>query len=136
MTTSILVNQLQALQFEDVHMTIILGLPAILLLWLATALYQISQEKYTFAHGVCAGLSLLLTTINIVAILPTTNTVLSVGGADIFHLIHIGLGVVGYLSGVGAFLTGISGIRTKIPGLIAATCWTIVFVMGYIQYIA
>ena len=136
MTSSLIANQLQALQFDDIHMTIILGLPAILLLWLATALYQISQEKYTFAHGVCAGLSLLLTTINIVAILPTTNTVLSVGGADIFHLIHIGLGVVGCLSGVGAFLTGISGIRTKIPGLIAATCWTIVFVMGYIQYIA
>jgi hypothetical protein len=117
-------------------MTIILGLPAILLLWLATALYQISQEKYTFAHGVLAGLSLLLTTINIVAVLPLTNTVLSIGGADIFHLIHIGLGVIGYLAGISAFLTGISGIRTKIPGLIAAICWTIVFVMGYIQYIA
>ncbi len=136
MTTSILTNQFQALQFDDIHMTILLGLPAILLIWLGTALYQISQEKYTFAHGVCAGLALLLTTINIVAILPFTNTVLSVGGADIFHLIHIGLGVFGYLAGVGAFLTGISGIRTKIPGLTAAICWTIVFVMGYIQYIA
>ena len=136
MTTPIIANQLQALQFGDMHMTIILGLPAILLLWLGIALYEISQEKYTFAHGVCAGLSLLLTTINIVAILPLTNTVLSVGGADFFHLIHIGLGVVGYLAGVGAFLTGISGIRTKVPGFTAAVCWTIVFVMGYIQYIA
>lgn len=135
MTTSILANQLQALQFDDIHMTILLGLPAILLIWLGTALYYISQEKYTFAHGVCAGLSLLLTTINIVAILPNTSTALSFG-TDIFHLIHIGLGVVGYLAGVGAFLTGISGIRTKLPGLTAAICWTIVFVMGYIQYIA
>ncbi|MHA2024495.1 MAG: hypothetical protein ACW98U_01245 [Candidatus Thorarchaeota archaeon] len=135
MTTNILANQLQALQFDDIHMTIILGLPAVLLLWLGTALYEISQEKYTFAHGVCAGLSLLLTTINIVAILPATNTALAFG-TDIFHVIHIGLGVIGYLAGIGAFLTGISGIRTKIPGLTAAACWTIVFVMGYIQYLA
>ncbi|MHA1949917.1 MAG: hypothetical protein ACXAAO_05210 [Candidatus Thorarchaeota archaeon] len=139
MTTSIIANQLQALQalqFEDIHMTILLGLPAILLLWLGTGLYELSQEKYTFAHGVCAGLSLLLTTINIVSILPLTNTVLSAGVADIFHTIHIWLGVIGYIAGISAFLTGISGIRTKIPGLIAAICWTIVFVMGYIQYIA
>ncbi|TFG97281.1 hypothetical protein E4H12_09010 [Candidatus Thorarchaeota archaeon] len=135
MTTPLPINQLQTLQFDDIHMTIILGLPAILLLWLGTILYQISKEKYTFAHGVCAGLSLLLTTINIVTILPLTNTVLSAGGVDIFHLIHIGLGVVGYLAGISAFLTGISGIRTKIPGLTAAVCWTIVFVMGYIQFL-
>ena len=136
MTTSILANLLQALQFDDIHMTIILGLPAILLLWLGIGLYQYSQEKYTFAHGVCAGLSLLLTTINIVAILPLTNTILSSGGGDLFHIIHIWLGVIGYIAGISAFLTGISGIRTKIPGFIAAVCWTIVFVMGYIQYIA
>ncbi|MHA2351594.1 MAG: hypothetical protein ACXABX_00565 [Candidatus Thorarchaeota archaeon] len=136
MTTDIIANQLQALQFGDIHMTIILGLPAILLLWLGTGLYYYSQEKYTFAHGVCAGLALLLTSINIVTILPLTDTVLRTGGADLFHLIHIGLGTFGYLAGVGAFLTGISGIRTKIPGLTAALCWTIVFVMGYIQYIA
>jgi len=136
LTTLLPINQLQALQIDNVHMTIILGLPALLLLYLGTALYLISQEKYTFAHGVCAGLSLLLTTINIVTILPLTSTILGIGGADIFHLIHIGLGVFGYLAGVGAFLTGISGIRTKIPGFTAAICWTIVFIMGYLQYIA
>ncbi|MFX1482469.1 MAG: hypothetical protein ACFFCP_04685 [Promethearchaeota archaeon] len=136
MTNDILINQFQAMQIDNFHMTIILGLPALILLWFGTALYQLSREKYTFAHGICAGLALLLTTINILAILPLTNTVLSAGGADIFHLIHISLGAFGYLAGIGAFLTGISGIRTKIPGLVAATCWTIVFVMGYIQYIA
>jgi hypothetical protein len=135
-TTAIQIGQFQALQFGDIHLSIILGLPAIILLWIATLLYQISREKYTFTHGICAGLALLLTTVNIVAILPLTNTVLSAGAADLFHLIHIGLGVIGYLAGVGAFLTGISGIRTKIPGLTAAVCWTIVFVIGYIQYIA
>jgi hypothetical protein len=136
MTATILANQLQALQFSDLHMTIILGLPALIFLYIGTALYYISQEKYTFVHGACAGLALLLTTINIVTILPLTDTILRSGGADLFHLIHIGLGVFGYLAGVGAFLTGISGIRTKIPGLTAALCWTIVFIMGYIQYIA
>lgn len=136
MTTPILTSQLQALQFDNIHMTVFLGLPALILLWTGTALYYISKERFTFVHGLCAGLALLLTTINIVTILPLTNTVLSVGGADIFHLIHISLGIIGYLGGIGAFLTGISGIRTHIPGLVAAICWTLVFIMGYLQYIA
>jgi hypothetical protein len=136
MTATVIANQIQALQFGNLHMTIFLGLPALILLYIGYALYEISQEKYTFAHGICAGLSLLLTTINIITILPLTDTILRTGSADLFHLIHIGLGTFGYLAGVGAFLTGISGIRTKIPGLTAAICWTIVFVMGYIQYIA
>ncbi|MFW9833738.1 MAG: hypothetical protein ACFFEK_07075 [Candidatus Thorarchaeota archaeon] len=135
MTTPDLSIQFQALQAGSIHMSILLGLPALLLLYLAYGLYEFSREKYTFTHGICAGLSLLLTTVNIVAILPLTSTVLS-AGADLFHLIHIGLGVIGYLAGIGAFLTGISGIRTKIPGLTAAVCWTIVFIMGYILYIA
>ncbi|MFW9786582.1 MAG: hypothetical protein ACFFE2_00505 [Candidatus Thorarchaeota archaeon] len=136
MTTTMITSQLQALQIGNVHMSVILGLPALILLYIGTSLYYISKEKYTFVHGVCAGLALLLTSVNIVAILPLTDTVLRSGSADLFHLIHIGLGVIGYLAGVGAFLTGISGIRTQIPGLTAATCWTIVFVMGYLLYIA
>lgn len=121
----------------NLHLTIYLGLPAIILLGIATLLYQISKEKYTFAHGVCAGLSLLLTTINIVVILPDARiTILLTNPAlDVFHFIHIILGAVGYLFGILAFLTGISGIRVKWPGLTALTCWTLVFVMGYIQFL-
>ncbi|MHA1909272.1 MAG: hypothetical protein ACW98Y_18390 [Candidatus Thorarchaeota archaeon] len=116
------------------HMTIILGLPAIILLAIGTLLYQISKEKYTFAHGVCAGLSLLLTTINIIGIIPATNAVLS-SSVDLFHFIHIILGTIGFIFGIIAFITGISGVRTKIPGLIALISWTTVFVMGYIQFL-
>jgi hypothetical protein len=115
-------------------MTIILGLPAIILLAIGTLLYQISKEKYTFAHGVCAGLSLLLTTINIIGIIPATNAVLS-SSVDLFHFIHIILGTVGFGFGLVAFITGISGVRTKIPGLIAFVSWTVVFVMGYVQFL-
>lgn len=117
------------------HMTIILGLPAVVLLGIGTLLYYISKEKYTFAHGVCAGLALLLTTINIIVIIPMTNSVLSVPPVDLFHLVHIILGIIGYVFGIGAFLTGISGIRTKAPGLVALVCWTLAFVMGYIQFL-
>lgn len=119
----------------NLHMTIILGLPAIVLLGIGTLLYQISKEKYTFAHGVCAGLALLLTTINIILIIPMTNTVLSAPPVDLFHMVHIILGIVGYVFGIGAFLTGISGVRTKIPGFVALFCWTAAFVMGYIQFL-
>jgi hypothetical protein len=117
------------------HMTIILGLPAIVLLGVGTLLYFISHEKYTFTHGVLAGLSLLLTTVNILTILPMTSLVLSVPGIDLFHFIHIVLGAIGYVFGLMAFVTGISGVRTKVPGLVAFVCWTTVFVMGYIQFL-
>ncbi|MHA2068331.1 MAG: hypothetical protein ACXABY_28545 [Candidatus Thorarchaeota archaeon] len=117
------------------HMTIYLGLPAIILLAIATGLYQVSKEKYTFTHGVLAGLSLLLTTINIVTIIPMTGVVLSLPVVDLFHLLHIIIGAVGYGFGIGAFITGISGVRTKIPGVVALICWTTVFVMGYIQFL-
>ncbi len=117
------------------HMTVFLGLPAIVLLGIGTLLYQISKEKYTLAHGVCAGLSLLLTTINIATIIPMTNVILSAPPVDLFHMVHIILGIIGYLFGIGAFLTGISGVRTKVPGFIALVCWTVVFVMGYIQFL-
>ncbi|MFW9848572.1 MAG: hypothetical protein ACFFF4_05495 [Candidatus Thorarchaeota archaeon] len=116
------------------HMGIILGLPAIILLGIGTLLYQISKEKYTFAHGVCAGLALILTTVNVIGILPTTALVLG-SSVDLFHLIHIIIGIIGYTFGIIAFITGISGVRTKIPGLIALISWTTVFVMGYIQFL-
>jgi len=120
----------------NLHMTVYLGLPAIILLAIGTLLYYYSKEKYTFAHGVCAGLSLLLTSGNIVAILsdPRIAAMLSNPFLDIFHFIHIVLGIVGYLFGILAFLTGISGIRVHWPGLIALICWTTVFVMGYVQF--
>ncbi|MHA1939199.1 MAG: hypothetical protein ACW97O_13390 [Candidatus Thorarchaeota archaeon] len=51
------------------------------------------------------------------------------------NFFHIILGIVGYLFGILAFLTGISGIRVKWPGLTALVCWTAVFVMGYIQFL-
>ncbi len=122
------------IEFPNFHMTIILGLPAIILLAIGTLLYQISKEKYTFAHGICAGLSLLLTTINIIGIIPATTAVLSTS-VDLFHFMHIVLGIIGYAFGITAFVTGISGVRTKIPGLVALVSWTAVFVMGYIQFL-
>jgi hypothetical protein len=40
----------------NLHLTIYLGLPAIILLAIGTLLYQISKEKYTFAHGVISSI--------------------------------------------------------------------------------
>ncbi len=121
--------------FPNYHMTILLGLPAIILLGIGALLYEISREKYTRHHGICAGLSILLTTINIIGIIPTTIIVLTGTWFDLFHIAHILIGIVGYIFGVVAFITGISGIRTKIPGYIALISWTTVFVMGYVQYL-
>jgi len=120
----------------NIHLTVYLGLPAIILLAIGTLLYYISKEKYTFAHGICAGLALVLTTGNIVAILSDARIGILLANPflDIFHFIHVALGTIGYLFGILAFLTGISGIRVRWPGLIALMSWTTVFVMGFVQF--
>lgn len=122
------------LQIPNFHFTLYLGLPAIILLGIGTLLYEISKEKHTFHHGLCAGLALVLTTINIIYIIPTTAVFLGSSAMDLFHLVHIILGIIGYIGGLGAFVSGMSGIRTKIPGYTALICWTIVFLMGYFQF--
>ena len=127
-------ERIDMLQVPNFHYTLLFGLPAIILLGIGTLLYEISKEKHTFHHGLCAGLALVLTTINIIGILPSTAIYLSSSFIDPFHLVHIVLGAIGYIAGLGAFVTGMSGIRTKVPGYTALICWTIVFLMGYFQY--
>lgn len=117
------------------HLNIYLGGFAVLCLITATVLYQKNAEKYTKIHGLLAATALILTTINIIFIIPQTVSVLNASTTFTdynfwIHFFHIVIGATGYIAGVVAILTGWSGIRTKKPGYIALLCWSFNFIQG------
>ena len=122
-----------ALGFLFDHLNYILGGIAIVSLTIGTILYQVNREKFTRTHGYLAGTSLILTTINIILIVP--NVVLTIDAIVEFmplRLLHIILGVIGYVAAIVAFISGLSGHRTRFPGFIALGCWGFNYIQGLI----
>ncbi|KKL95069.1 hypothetical protein LCGC14_1858330 [marine sediment metagenome] len=123
--------ELDVLGFVFDHLNYIIGGIAIVSLATATILYQINREKYTKIHGLLAGTSLILTTINVILIVPATVKVIgTVAQALNLHFLHIILGIIGYVAAIIAFLAGLSGHRTRIPGFVALGCWTFNYIQG------
>lgn len=121
------------------HYNIYIGGAAIFCLALGTILYEINNQKYTKAHGQLAATGFILTTINVILILITPETTsafdtfanpATMTALDWGHLIHFITGIVGYIAGIVAIFTGLSGIRTKKPGYIALILWTFNFIFG------
>lgn len=120
-------------EFVFDHLNYILGGIAIVCLAAGTILYQINREKYVRVHGILAGTSLILTTINVILVVPATVTAVVVGKVAEtlnLHLLHIILGVIGYVAAIVALLTGLSGHRTRVPGFIALACWGFNYIQG------
>ena len=125
--------ELNVLGYIFDHLNYILGGIAIVSLAIATILYQINKEKYTRTHGILAGTSLILTTINIILIVP--NAVATFDTIVQFmplRLLHIILGIIGYVGAIVAFVAGLSGHRTRVPGFIALGCWGFNYIQGLI----
>ncbi len=113
----------------------IIGGIAIISLATGTILYLINQEKFTKIHGLLAGTSLILTTINIITVIQPTASVLPIllQPTMFLQLLHIILGVIGYSAGIIAFLAGLSGHRSRIYGFIALGCWTFNYIQGLLS---
>ena len=117
------------------HLNIYLGGIAVGLLMVATILYELNPQKYTKTHGILASSSFLLTTVNIILIIPLSITTLNIYSSDpayidYGHVIHMILGSIGYIAAIIALLLGLSGFRNKRPGRIALICWTFNFIYG------
>lgn len=125
------------------HFSIYLGAPAIIALAIGTILYEKDKEKYTKAHGILASISFILTTVNIIfiAIQPalwisffsSSSWVSFFSSSKWVWAIHIILGVGGWIAGLIAAITGLSGIRLKWPGYTALACWSLNFLVGILQ---
>ena len=116
------------------HLGLYLGLPALLFLTLGTVLVLINENKFVKTHGILAGGSWILTTVNLaVAIIkiPITNW-LGVYPL-IYHIPHIILGAIGLVAGFFSMLFGIAAERKPalITGYITLISWWSAFILGY-----
>lgn len=124
---------------KNLHYTGYLGIPAVISLIIATLLYTYSKERFTKTHGILATTSLILTTINVIYILPQTWSYLAVlfsnpTAFDLIHVSHIVFGFLGMFAGVIAIVSGISGNRSKKPGYIALIFWSLNLIIGALQW--
>lgn len=116
------------------HLGLYLGLPALLLVSIATILVLINENKFVKIHGILAGGSWILTIINVVVAVIRIPTGAWLGGYDlVYHLSHIILGSIGLVTGFLSMLFGIAAERkqAKLTGYITLLCWWGAFFLGY-----
>jgi hypothetical protein len=113
------------------HMYVYLGGAAVTLLALGTLLYKLDAKRFTRIHGLLAGSAFILTTINVILVIPAATAALAaITTINIWHLIHILVGIVGYAAGAVAMLTGLGGLRWTKIGYVALICWSFNLVFG------
>jgi hypothetical protein len=116
------------------HLGLYLGLPALLFVTLGALLVLINENKFVKVHGILAGSSWILTTINMAtAIIRIPITSWFGVWPLIVHIPHIILGTVGLVSGFFSMLFGIAAERKPalITGYITLVSWWTAFVLGY-----
>ncbi|MFX0038876.1 MAG: hypothetical protein ACFFCY_02620 [Promethearchaeota archaeon] len=116
------------------HLGLYLGLPALLLVSLATVLVLVNENKFVKTHGILAGGSWILTVINVIVAFIRIPAGAWLGGYElIYHLPHIILGSLGLVTGFLSMLFGIAAERkpAKITGYLTLLSWWGAFLLGY-----
>jgi hypothetical protein len=122
------------------HYGFYLGLPAIVLAYLGTALEYYDEERFTRIHGYMLTAAYFLTLINVCWLFiedPATWTALDpmylINPAQILlfvHSWHIWLGIISMIFGTLALISHIAGWKTCNLGLPAVILWTILGLTG------
>ncbi|MFX1531246.1 MAG: hypothetical protein ACFFBC_09045 [Promethearchaeota archaeon] len=116
------------------HLGLYLGLPALLLISIATVLVLVNENKFVKVHGILAGTSWILTVVNVsAAVIKISPNAWLRGYPIIQHLPHIILGSIGLITGFLSMLFGIAAERkpAKLTGYITLVCWWAAFLLGY-----
>ena len=111
-----------------------LGLPALLLVSIATVLVLVNENKFVKVHGILSGSAWILTAINLSAALIKISPNAWFGVYPlIYHVPHIILGFLGLITGFLSMFFGIAAERkpAKITGYIALLSWWAAFFLGY-----
>lgn len=128
-----LINGIQILVMESLHLGSILGVPALFLVSIGTILVLNDEPKYVFYHGLLAGSSWILTLINVLTLITLTQErVIELSLSGSIHTIHVVCGGIGMITGLLSLLFGISGQRNnaKLTGYITITLWWAAFLLG------
>lgn len=131
LTIVIVINSIAWLNDDSLHLGLILGLPALILITTAMVLVLYDEQKYVFYHGLLGISSWILTVLNVIALfwMPGSQ-VISYSG--LIHFMHIIGGGGGLATGFANALFGVSGQRklAKLTGYITMGCWWGAFLLG------
>ncbi len=117
------------------HLGLYLGLPALILVSVATVLVLLNENKFVKLHGIFAGSAWILTVINVIAAVIKIPTQAWLEGYElIYHLPHIIFGAIGLVTGFISMLFGIAAERkpAKITGYLTLVFWWMAFVTGFL----
>lgn len=131
LTIVIVINSIAWFNDDSLHLGLILGLPALILITTAMVLVLYDEQKYVFYHGLLGISSWILTLLNVIALfwMPGSQ-VISYSG--LIHFMHIIGGGGGLATGFANALFGVSGQRklAKLTGYITMGCWWGAFLLG------
>lgn len=133
LTTLIIFNGIIWFNNNSLHLGLILGLPALIIITIAMILVLYNEPKYVFYHGLLGIASWIITLINVIALFwMPTNQVISFSGLT--HFMHIIGGGGGLATGFANALFGISGQRkiAKLTGFLTMGFWWGAFFLGLI----
>ena len=141
-TSSYTVGQIpvEPLVLPQFHYGWYIGLPALVLAYVGTALEYYDEERFTKIHGMMLGVAYILTAINVISLFMEPAGTWSVMNPayllDIsnmlrfMHAWHVWLGIISVILGTLAFITHLGGWKTCNLGLPAVVLWTILGIMG------
>ncbi len=117
----------------SIHLGLILGLIALILLTFGTILILINESKYVKIHGILAGMSWVLTLINIISLVSLPLNMWNSYNSGV-HWAHIILGGIGLVTSFFSMLFGIAAERkpAKTTGYITLVCWWGAFFLGFL----
>jgi hypothetical protein len=119
------------------HWAAYFGIAIVFFTGLGTIIYEKNHHK-TRPHAILTSIGLGLATINAWLIFPRTFALLSLP-SNIYFInwafgLHLAFGWIGLFLGWAAFISGIGGIRTKIPGYLALGCWCFNLIFGILYW--
>ena len=130
----------KAIPIPKLHYGYYLGLPAIVLAYLGTALEYYDEERFTRVHGYMLSIAYFLTLINVLWLFtedPGAWTALNptylINTSEIMlfvHSWHIWLGIFSMIFGTLALISHIAGWKTCNLGLPAVLLWTFLGITG------
>ena len=130
-TILLVINGIIWFNDNSLHLGLILGLPALILITTGMILVLYDERRFVFYHGLLGLSAWILTLINVIALFWLSNTLIN-SYSGVLHFVHILGGGLGLAAGFANMLFGISGQRklAKITGYVTFGCWWGVFFLG------
>lgn len=130
-TILLIINGIAWFNDDSLHLGLILGLPALILITTAMVLVLYNEQKFVFWHGLLGISSWVVTLVNVIALfwMPGSQVI---NYSGLTHFMHIIGGGGGLAAGFTNALFGTSGQRklAKLTGYITMGCWWGAFFLG------